>query len=170
MKAAIPSTLSVLRGAAAPPLVAGIVLDRPSWAVAALGYACVTDLADGYLARRLGVVSSLGAYCDVTADFAVVLAGFTAFAWRGVYPWWTVLMIGLMFAQFVVTSRVGRPVYDPVGKYYGALLFGAIGATVLLPDSAVYEAVLAGLVACTLASVITRTRHLGAQRRASRVA
>lgn len=167
MNAATPTVISVLRVAAAPALVAGIVYQRPSWAIAALGYACVTDVADGYLARRFGVVSSLGAYCDVTADFVVVLAGFAAFAWQGVYPWWSVLIIVLMFVQFLVTSRVGRPVYDPVGKYYGALLFAAIGMTLLLQDAAVYETVLAAVVGSTLASVMTRAWHLTARTRAS---
>jgi CDP-diacylglycerol--glycerol-3-phosphate 3-phosphatidyltransferase/cardiolipin synthase len=168
MKSAIPSAVSVLRLAAVPPLAAGTALGRPSWAIAALGYACVTDLVDGYLARRLGAVSSLGAYVDVTADFLVVLAGFAGFAWRGVYPWWMPFIIVLMFAQFIVTSQIGRPVYDPVGKYYGALLFVGIGVTLLLPDLAVHELVLAIVVGCTLVSLITRVRYLTASPRAAR--
>jgi CDP-diacylglycerol--glycerol-3-phosphate 3-phosphatidyltransferase/cardiolipin synthase len=131
-----------------------------------LAFACATDVADGYLARRLGAVSSRGAYLDVTADFLVVLAGFAGFAARGVYPWWLPWIIVLMFAQFIVTSRAGRPVYDPVGKYYGALLFLGIGLTALLEDAAVHELVLAGIVGCTLVSLFTRVRWLAVTRAA----
>lgn len=165
MRRLIPSLLSALRAAAAPLLGYAILQDRWGWAVAAFAFACLTDAADGYLARRFRAVSSVGAYLDVTADFLVALAGFAAFARRGVYPAWTLLLMIIMFAQFLVTSGGGRPVYDPVGKYYGAFLFVAIGATLLLEDFAVHAAVVAGLVGLTLASLASRSIHLLRQRR-----
>ncbi len=142
--------------ASAPLLCYAIVRDRWAWAVAFFAFACVTDLTDGYLARRLRAVSSAGAYVDVTADFSIAVAGFSGFVWRGAYPAWTLLLMALMFAQFLVTSSRHQPVYDPVGKYYGGFLFAGIGATLLLPDFAVYYAILSGLVALTLASLVSR--------------
>lgn len=164
MRRFIPSLLSALRAAGAPALGYAIVQDRRGWAVAIFAFACLTDAADGYLARRFRAVSPAGAYLDVTADFLVTLAGFAGFVWRGVYPGWTLVLMMVMFAQFLVTSGWGHPVYDPVGKYYGAFLFVAIGATLLLEDFAVHAAVLAGLVGLTLASLASRVIHLLHQR------
>jgi len=49
-------------------------------------------------------------------DVPMVLAAFSAFVIKGVYPFWTLLLIGAMFLQFILTSGLRRPVYDPVGK------------------------------------------------------
>jgi len=126
------------------------------WAVCLLLFACVTDALDGHLARRLGASSSFGAFFDVSADFLLALTAFSAFVARGIYPLWTPLLIASMFLQFILTSRFGWPLYDPVGKYYGAFLFASVGATLVLPDFAVCHALLIGIVTLALASVTTR--------------
>lgn len=160
MSAALPATLSLLRLLAAPLLAAAIVAGHWTAAVTLLAAACATDLVDGPLARRLGVASVAGAYLDVTADFGVALAGFGAFAWLGVYPWWTPFVLVFMFGQFLVTSRRGRLVYDPVGKYYGAFLLGAVGLSLVAQDLAVYDATLTALVVMTATSVASRVLAL----------
>ena len=76
---------------------------------------------------------------------------------KGLYPLWMILLIVAMFIQFVLTSRLERPVYDPVGKYYGLFLFCAIGATVALPDAVVRQAVLVGTLGFTAATLISRS-------------
>ena len=84
----LPNALTWARIAAAPLVAAGVVLsDRvvftegPSaaagYAGAALGLfllAALSDAVDGLLARRLGVVSALGAGLDHAADKALTLA------------------------------------------------------------------------------------------------
>jgi hypothetical protein len=100
-----------------------------------LGFAALTDVADGWVARRLRATSAAGAYLDVTVDFLLVSGGLGALAARGVYPSWLVLVPGLVFAVFLLSSGPRRPVYDPVGKSYGGLLFGVLVASVLLPIS-----------------------------------
>jgi CDP-diacylglycerol--glycerol-3-phosphate 3-phosphatidyltransferase/cardiolipin synthase len=70
------------------------------------------------------------------------------------------LLIVAMFAQFVLTSRLARPIYDPVGKYYGVFLFCAVGVTLVLPYAAVRQAVLVGILGFTAASVISRSLFL----------
>jgi len=133
--AIIPCGITALRIVAAGLLLYALSEGMRPWALTLFLFSCVTDYIDGYLARRLGVCTVLGSYLDATADFLVVLASFTAFVRQGVYPWWTVLVIVSMFLQFIVTSKLGRPIYDPVGKYYGTFLFAAIGVTLLWPHS-----------------------------------
>lgn len=157
----IVSGVIAIRVVAAPLFLYTFVNNLTTWALGIFLFAVFTDALDGYLARRLGGASPfLGAYSDATADFVLVLAAFSAFAMKGIYPFWTILLIIAMFTQFVLTSRLERPVYDPVGKYYGVFLFAAIGVTVALPDSAVCHAVLVGILTFTVASLVSRFMFL----------
>jgi hypothetical protein len=58
-----------------------------------------------------------------------------------------------MFGQFVLTSRRARPIYDPVGKYYGVFLVCAVGVTLLLPYAAVRQALLVAILGFSVASL-----------------
>ena len=125
-----------------------------------LGFAALTDVADGWVARRLRATSAAGAYLDVTVDFLLVSGGLGALAARGVYPSWLVLVPGLVFAVFLLSSGPRRPVYDPVGKSYGGLLFGVLVASVLLPDFAVHAVFLGTILAISVLTLVSRTRWL----------
>lgn len=158
--AIIPCGITALRVVAAGLLLYALSKGMRPWALTLFLFACVTDYIDGYLARRLGVCTVLGSYLDATADFLVVLASFTVFVRQGVYPWWTVLVIVSMFLQFIVTSKLGRPIYDPVGKYYGTFLFAAIGVTLLWPHSIIRHAIPWCILGLTVASVTSRILFL----------
>ncbi len=86
-----------------------------------------TDWLDGYLARRFGLSTKFGIYFDVTTDFIFVFCMFLTFNLKGFVPEWVLVLIIFVFAQFVITSIYSDKIYDPVGKYYGSLLYGAIG-------------------------------------------
>ncbi len=153
----VVSGVIAIRVVAAPLFLYTFVNNLTTWALGIFLFAVATDALDGYVARRLGGASPfLGAYSDPTADFVLVLAAFSAFAMKGIYPFWTLLIIIAMFTQFILTSRLERPIYDPVGKYYGVFLFCAIAVTIALPDSAVCHAVLVGILGFTVASLISR--------------
>lgn len=152
--------LSVLRLAAAPALWLAVSHNLMTWAVGLFLLASVTDLLDGYLARRLVACTVLGAYLDASADLLVVLAALGAFARRGLYPLWSLYLIAFMFAQFVLTSRLGRPIYDPLGKYLGAFLFVVVGITLVLPEPVVCRVLLFGIVAICLLSLRSRALYL----------
>jgi phosphatidylglycerophosphate synthase len=153
---AIVSGLIAVRVAAALLLLYTFLNDLRAWALGVFLFAVVTDALDGYVARRLGGSPFLGPYSDAAADFLLVLAAFSAFVMEGVYPLWTLLLIVAMFIQFVLTSRLDRPVYDPVGKYYGLFLFCAVGVTLVVPDPTVCRGVLVGILGFTAASAISR--------------
>lgn len=120
--------------------------DHPAGA-AVLALGAATDVADGALARRLGVASAGGAWLDVWADFLLVMAGLLALAAREVLPWWVAAVPAAVFAAFLATSRRPRPVYDPVGKAYGGVLMGSLLVSLLVPDAAVHGALLLAVTA-----------------------
>jgi CDP-diacylglycerol--glycerol-3-phosphate 3-phosphatidyltransferase/cardiolipin synthase len=139
-----------------------------TWTKGLFLLAIATDLADGYLARRLGVSSNLGAYFDATADFFVIMSTFAAFAIIALYPAWLLIIIASMFTQFLVTSRFGKPVYDPIGRHYGTFLFAAIGLTLAFPSPPLWLAISDIIAILTIAAITSRcialfNREVGAE-------
>jgi CDP-diacylglycerol--glycerol-3-phosphate 3-phosphatidyltransferase/cardiolipin synthase len=157
----IVSTVIAIRFVAAPLLLYALANDLATWAMRIFLVAVFTDALDGHVARRLGGASPfLGPYSDAVADLALVMAAFSAFVLKGLYPFWVLLLIVAMFAQFALTSRPGRPIYDPVGKYYGLFLFCAVGVTLILPHAEVCHGVLVLILGFTIASLISRAVFL----------
>ena len=76
MPMTFPMILTLLRIALIPVLVLFFYLPY-SWAsfaaAAVFIFAAITDWADGYLARRMGLMSELGAFLDPVADLVVQL-------------------------------------------------------------------------------------------------
>jgi len=68
-----------------PPLVL--------WATIVFVLAGLSDWYDGYYARRLNVVTPLGAFLDPLADKLLTSAAFIAFATRGLIPVWMVALV-----------------------------------------------------------------------------
>ena len=91
----VPNALTLLR-LALVPWMAWLLLERAY--DAALGVflaAALTDLLDGYIARRFGLVSRLGATLDPIADKLSMFAATLLLAWQGLLPIWLAVAIVL---------------------------------------------------------------------------
>ena len=120
-------------------------------------FAVSTDVLDGYFARKHKTASKLGAYFDALTDFLFVFVMFLVFVFEGFYEWWLPLLLTVVFGQFILTSvYTKKTVYDPVGKYYGSLMFGGVGLTLLLPEPLMFSIVSAGGVVSTVAVLCSR--------------
>lgn len=101
----IPNILSMSRLVATVIVFALVLINQP-WAflVAMVLFvlASITDFFDGYLARRLKVVSSLGVFLDLTADKVFVAAILVAMVQIGLVPAWIVFII--ITREFLVTG------------------------------------------------------------------
>lgn len=162
-----PSLLSGLRAPLAAALCWLIVARAWRAAVLVLLAAGITDVADGWLARRTDARTTTGAYIDVCADLLVVLAGFGGLALIGAIPRWLPAVLVAVFAQFLLTSGRRQPIYDPVGKYFGGFLYGALGVALALPDLAMAHAVTVTVAGMTAATLGSRTLHLARGRTAA---
>ena len=78
-------------------LIFVLVLINAPWAfLTATGFfllASITDLVDGYIARRFHIVSTFGVFLDLTADKIFVSAILLAFVQLNLVPAWLVVII-----------------------------------------------------------------------------
>lgn len=101
----LPNILTLLRILLVPPLV--VILLSPSRSagfLAALLFAVAstTDWLDGYLARRMGIVTMLGKFLDPIADKLMVMAALIMILPYGRVPAWMVLVI--LGREIVITG------------------------------------------------------------------
>ncbi|WP_286309192.1 CDP-alcohol phosphatidyltransferase family protein [Agromyces mangrovi Wang et al. 2018] len=83
----------MLRLALVPVFLGLIVAGLDIAALVVLVVASLTDLLDGYLARRLGQVTRLGQLLDPAADRLYIFAALLGLAFRDLVPWWIVAVI-----------------------------------------------------------------------------
>jgi len=72
------------------------------WALAVYIIACLSDVADGYIARHYNQVSNFGKFMDPLADKMLVLAAMCIFIERGQMPAWCVAIV--LFREFAVSG------------------------------------------------------------------
>ena len=92
----IPNAISALRLLGVPVFVWLVIgLHADWWALGLLMASGITDWADGFLARRLNQISTLGSVLDPVADRLYILAVVVGLAWRDFVPWWMVVVLPL---------------------------------------------------------------------------
>jgi CDP-diacylglycerol--glycerol-3-phosphate 3-phosphatidyltransferase len=104
----LPNILTMMR-IAAIPLMAALLLSPSQnsgfWAAAVFAVASITDWLDGYLARRMGVVTVFGKFLDPIADKLIVMAAMIMILPFGRVPAWMVLVI--LGREIVITGLRG---------------------------------------------------------------
>lgn len=110
-----PNALTFLRVALIPPVVVLTLVDTEvsSWiAFFAFGTAALTDGLDGYVARRMQLVSTTGQLLDPLADKMLVTAAMVALVVVDRFPPWAAVIIVarevLVTALRLVASSRGR--------------------------------------------------------------
>ena len=95
----IPNMLTMLRLLIVPVFAALLLAGGghdPKWravAWASFAIAMITDLFDGELARRMGLVSDFGKIADPIADKAIMGTALVALSALGDLPWWVTIVI-----------------------------------------------------------------------------
>ena len=85
--------LTVLRLLLVPVFVTLIVYRKPGAAVLVFATAAATDWLDGWVARRQGLQSRLGAFLDPLADKILLTASFVTLTFRGIIPFWITAVV-----------------------------------------------------------------------------
>ena len=101
----LPNLLTFIRILMIPLVL--VLLDRGSpvacfWAAVVYALAAITDMVDGWLARRSGLVSVLGKFLDPLADKLIVAAVLVWLVGMGRMPAWAVVL--LLSREITITA------------------------------------------------------------------
>jgi cardiolipin synthase len=134
-----PNLLSALRLLAAPAAAWAILEDHDTLALAMFAFAGLSDLADGFVARRWGFTSPFGAWLDPIADKLLMLLCLVALFRVGAVPFWLVALViardALIAAGAVLARMASLPMrIEPllIGKASTLVQVGYVGFLLLL--------------------------------------
>ena len=98
MISTLPNQLTTLRILLTPLFVGLFLSDSPKlklWGVFVFILASLTDLYDGYHARKYGQITRWGAFMDPLADKILITSAFLIFVFEGFLPLWLVIIVAL---------------------------------------------------------------------------
>lgn len=98
--------LTICRFLLVPVFIYYFLINNFKLAVLVLVIASITDVTDGFLARRCNMGTKLGAVLDPLADKFLMLISFIVLAAKGLLPWW------------LATVVIGRDFYIVFGAMY----------------------------------------------------
>jgi cardiolipin synthase len=135
----LPNLLSALRLLAAPVAAWAILRDHDTLALILFIAASFSDVADGFIARRWGLSSRIGAWLDPIADKLLMLFCFLALWKAEAVPLWLVMLViarDLGIASGALLAKLfGLPLKIAplaIGKATTAVLAVFVGARLLL--------------------------------------
>jgi CDP-diacylglycerol--glycerol-3-phosphate 3-phosphatidyltransferase len=111
----LPNVLSITRIGTAPLLV--LILLSPGKLLSLIAavlflLVCLTDWLDGYLARKMGVITSLGKFLDPLADKLLIMTAFIMLIPLGRVPAW---MVALIVAREIAVTGLRTVAVDKGG-------------------------------------------------------
>jgi CDP-diacylglycerol--glycerol-3-phosphate 3-phosphatidyltransferase len=121
----LPNKLTVARILLVPFFVAALLIDFPLnnlVALALFGAASLTDMFDGKIARKHGLITDFGKFADPLADKILVISALLCFVQLGLCD--CVAIIIVLFREFVVTSI--RLIAAAKGKVIAANMWGKV--------------------------------------------
>jgi cardiolipin synthase len=172
----IPNFITIARLLGVPLIVWLMVADRFLEATLLFVLAGISDAADGFIAKRFGATSELGAYLDPLADKALLVSVFVTLGFKGVLPAWLIILVvsrdlfiigGLMMAYMLSNPMAIRPkLVSKINTAAQILLIGLVlgersGASVVQP---VLALTVIGVAVFTIASaaayLVEWVRHM----------
>ena len=139
----LPNLICLGRIALLWPILASLATHAYGWAAVCFAIAGVSDLLDGWLAKRFGWTSELGMWLDPVADKCLLVTVFVVAAWAGLVPRWLTAVVvarDVMIALGALTYLAwlgplqGRPTFASklntlvqLAYLLGVLMFKAIG-------------------------------------------
>ncbi len=101
----LPNSLTIFRIGLVPILVAVLLTEMPDrefWGLGIFIVATLTDYFDGFIARKTGAVTVMGALLDPIADKLLITAAFISLVELNLAPAWMVTFI--VGREFAVTA------------------------------------------------------------------
>ncbi|MCP4387476.1 MAG: CDP-alcohol phosphatidyltransferase family protein [Gammaproteobacteria bacterium] len=148
----LPNLISSVRILIAPLLFTFAFLQMESWFLGALIFSGLTDVLDGYLARRLNLITALGAHLDSWGDFTIY-STMAICAWI-LWPEITqreLLYYALILFSFLLPALVGLVRFGKLTGYHTwsvkvAVFVTFVGYISLYAELAVWPFILAAVL------------------------
>ncbi len=115
----LPNVLTLFRMLAVGPIVYWLLTGDHVAALVLAIFAGVSDLLDGYLARRFGWMTHFGGVLDPLTDKLLLVSTTLTLAWLGQLPWWLVSLVvlrdiviicgGLIYHNFITPIVNSHP-------------------------------------------------------------
>ena len=121
----LPNFLTMVRIVLAPVFMALVIVDdvwAKFWAMILFIVEALTDLFDGYYARKYNISTSFGKFFDPLADKILISLAFIAFVVLGYVQMWMVLLI--ILREFLITGL------RTLAAYRGALITPSLPAKI----------------------------------------
>lgn len=98
----------------------------------------LSDLLDGRVARKMGIVGGVGRWLDSIADIVFVLTALTCEAWVGALPFYIPVLIAGSFSQYAIDSMLlsGAPIKSRLGHFGGIINYALVIVLGLAPPPA----------------------------------
>jgi cardiolipin synthase len=110
----IPNLITLARILLVPVVVWAIATGRMHSAFLLFLLAAISDGVDGFLAKRFGMKTELGAYLDPLADKVMIVSIYVTLGVTGVIPLWLVILVVsrdfMIVGGIILSWLVGRPV------------------------------------------------------------
>lgn len=101
----IPNILTVARVLALPPFMISFALNLKLLTVSIYTLSCLTDLVDGYIARKYNMHTSFGAFLDPVADKLLVATAMALLV--SAFPmWWFAIPVALILCREISISAL----------------------------------------------------------------
>ncbi len=101
----LPNLISILRILLVVPVIFCMLAGLYHWALLLFLVAGVSDGLDGFLARRFGWTSRIGAILDPVGDKLLMVAVFLLLGAKGDLPWWLVSLV-ILRDVIIITGAV----------------------------------------------------------------
>lgn len=130
----IPNVITLLRLVLIPFYTYFLLTQKFFLAAILYGIAAISDILDGYLARKLNQTSDLGKIIDPVADKLIVIISLVYLGYKNVLPLWGVLI--LLTKEFLMLlvglSFLIKKVEIISSKIYGKLAMVLISISILM--------------------------------------
>ena len=112
----IPNLITLARIILVPVVVWAIASGQLRLAFLLFLAAAISDGVDGFLAKRFGMKTELGAYLDPLADKVLIVSIYVTLGITGVIPLWIVILVVsrdfMIVGAIILSWVVDRPVAD----------------------------------------------------------
>jgi cardiolipin synthase len=172
----LPNFITIARLLGVPLIVWLMIADRFFEATVLFILAGISDAADGFIAKRFGATSELGAYLDPVADKALLVSVFVTLGFKGILPAWLIVLVvsrdlfiigGMLLAYVLSNPMAVHPLWVSkantvaqillivlvLAERSGASVFNSLTATFVIGAAAL-------TVASAAAYLIEWVRHM----------